>query len=56
MSETIVDCLEKKAKVRFIELNTIMAAALREEIIKDCGHPKLRKKCLDILTKLRVES
>lgn len=56
MSETIIDCLEKKAKIRFIELNTVMAAALREDIIKDCGHPKLRAKCLDLLSKLRVES
>ena len=56
MSETIIDCLDKKAKTRFIELNTVMASALRDEIIKDTGHPKLRAKCLDIISKLRVES
>ena len=56
MSETIVDCLDKKAKARFIELNTIMASALRDDIIKDTGHPKLRAKCLDLISKLRVEA
>ena len=56
MSETIIDCLEKKAKIRFIELNTIMANTLRDEIIRDNGHPKLKAKCLDLITKLRVES
>ena len=56
MSETIVDCLDKKAKARFIELNTVMASALRDDIIKDSGHPKLRQKCLDVISKLRVES
>lgn len=56
MSETIIDCLEKKAKVRFIELNTLMANTLRDEIIRDSGHPKLKAKCLDLISKLRVES
>ena len=55
MSETIVDCLEKKAKARFIELNTIMCETLREDIIKDSGHPKLKAKVLDLISKLRVE-
>ena len=56
MSETIIDCLEKKAKIRFIELNTVMAEALREDIIKDTGHPKLKAKVLDLITKLRTEA
>ena len=55
MSETIIDCLEKKAKNRFIELNTIMCEALREDIIKDSGHPKLKAKVLDLISRLRVE-
>ena len=56
MSETIVDCLEKKAKVKFVEQNLIMSEALRDDIIKDCGHSKLKAKCLDLITKLRVEA
>ena len=56
MSETIMDCLDKKAKTRFIELNSVMASALRDDIIKDSGHPKLRAKCLDIISKLRIET
>ena len=56
MSETIVECLEKKAKLRFIELNSVMSEALREDIIKDSGHPKLKAKCLDLISKLRLES
>ena len=33
-----------------------MSEALREDIIKDSGHPKLKAKCLDLITKLRLES
>lgn len=29
---------------------------LREDIIKDSGHPKLKAKCLDLITKLRLEA
>lgn len=51
-----MECFDKKAKLRFMELNTLMADTLREEIIKDCGHPKLKAKCLDLITKMRIES
>jgi len=56
MSETLVDCLDKKAKARFIELNSTMSDALRLDVINDSGHPKLKAKVLDLITKLRVES
>lgn len=56
MNETLVDCFDKKAKARFIELNSVMASALRDDIIKDTGHPKLRAKCLDLISKLRIEA
>jgi len=56
MSQTILDCLDKKARQRFFELNNIMTDALREDIIKDSGHPKLKAKCLDLITKLRIEA
>ena len=56
MSETILDCLDKKAKTRFIEINAVMATALRDDILKDSGHPKLRAKCLDLISKLRIET
>ena len=56
MSETLIDCLDKKAKARFIETNTIMSEVLREDIIKDNGHPKLKLKALDLISKLRIES
>lgn len=56
MSETLMDVLDKKARVRFIEMNNIMSDALREDIIKDSGHPKLKLKALDLISKLRVES
>ena len=42
--------------MRFVELNTIMCEALRDDVIKDSGHPKLKAKCLDIITKLRLEA
>lgn len=56
MAETIIECLDKKAKLRFQEINTVMCETLRDEIIKDSGHPKLKAKVLDLLTKLRCES
>ena len=56
MSETLIDCLDKKTRVKFIETNTIMSEALREDIIKDTGHPKLKLKALDLISKLRIES
>ena len=56
MSETLMECLDKKAKVRFTEMNLIMSEALREDIIKDNGQPKLKLKALDLITKLRVEA
>ena len=34
----------------------VIMERLRDDIIKDVGHPKLRKKCLDLITKLRVEA
>ena len=33
-----------------------MSDVLREKIIVDAGHPKLKKKCLDLLSKLRMEA
>ena len=39
-----------------MELNAVMASSLRDDIIKDTGHPKLRAKCLDLISKLRVEA
>ena len=56
MNETLLDCFDKKAKIRFIELNTVMTDALRDEVLKDTGHPKLRAKCLDLITKMRLEA
>ena len=56
MNETLLDCFDKKAKLRFIELNTVMTDALRDEVLKDTGHPKMRAKCLDLITKMRLEA
>ena len=56
MAETLNESLDKKTRVRFQEYNHAMAEALREEIIKDTGHPKLKAKCLDLISRLRIES
>ena len=56
MNETLLDCFDKKAKLRFIELNTVMTDALRDEVLKDTGHPKMKAKCLDLITKRRLEA
>ena len=44
MAETLIDCLDKKARVKYVEMNTIMSEALREDVIKDTGHQKLKLK------------
>ena len=51
-----MECLDKKAKLRFIEINNAMADALRSDIMQDSGHTKLKNKCLDVIQKLRVEA
>ncbi len=56
MAETVIECLDKKAKLKFQEINAVMAETLRDDIIKDSGHPKLKSKCLDLISKLRLES
>ena len=33
-----------------------MCDVLREKVIVDAGHPKLKKKCLDLINKLRMEA
>ena len=53
-SETIVDCLDKKSKAKFVEINNTMAEALRQDIMNDTGNTKLKNKCLDLISKLRV--
>lgn len=54
-SETIIDCLDKKARVRFAEINNVMSDALRQDIMNDTGNTKFKTKCLDLITKLRLE-
>ena len=56
MAESVMDCFNKKDRLKFKEYNDTMAEALRDEIIKDCGHPKLKDKCLDLISKLRIET
>lgn len=33
-----------------------MTEVLREDVFRDTGHPKLKAKCLDLISKLRLES
>ena len=56
MSETFMDILDRKQKKALIEINLNMSEVLREDIMNDCGHPKLRAKCLDLISKLRLEA
>ena len=55
-SETIIDCLDKKGRVRFMEINNAMADALRQDIMTDTGNSKLKAKVLDVISKLRIEA
>ena len=51
-----MDILDRKQKKALIEINLTMSEVLREDIMNDCGHPKLRAKCLDLISKLRLEA
>ena len=52
----MMECIDKKYKMRFIEINTTMCDTLRIAIMQDSGHSKLKAKTLDLITKLRVEA
>lgn len=53
--ETVGECIDEDQQDRFMEISRHMAKALRRDIIKDNGKSGLKKKCLDILTNLRLE-
>lgn len=51
------ECIDKKHKQRFLEINLTMNDVLRQEIMQDKhGHSKLKAKTLDLMTKLRLEA
>ena len=56
MSDTISTILDKKQKQRFYEHNETITEALREEVLKDSGHSRLKDKCLDLIQKLKLEA
>ena len=51
-----MECIDKKHKMKFIEINTAMCDMLRQEIMQDNGHSKLKAKTLDLINKLRLEA
>ena len=50
------ECIDKKHKMKFIEINSTMCDVLRQEIMQDNGHSKLKAKTLDLINKLRLEA
>lgn len=55
ISETVGEVITIDQRKRFYEISRSMARVLRQEIIKDKGHSLLKKKCLDLITHLRLE-
>lgn len=55
ISETVGEVITLDQRKRFYEISRQMAKVLRQEIIKDKGHSLLKKKCLDLITHLRLE-
>ena len=51
-----MECLDKKAKVKLNEINTVMCDVMRQDLMHDTGSSKLKNKVLDLITKLRVEA
>lgn len=54
--ETMMECMDKKHKQKFTEINLVMCDVLRAEIMQDTGHSKLKAKTLDLISKLRLEA
>ena len=46
--ESMVECIDKKHKMKFLEINSTMCDILRQEIMQDTGHSKLKAKTLDL--------
>jgi hypothetical protein len=42
--------------IKLKSINDELTTVLREEILKDTGHSRLKQKTLDIISKLRVEA
>lgn len=54
--ETMENVLDKKQLIKLKAINDDLTTVLREEILKDTGHSRLKQKTLDIISKLRVEA
>ena len=54
--QTVNAVLDKRQRTRFSEFNSRMMEQMRIEVFKDTGHSKLKQKCLDLISKLRLEA
>ena len=48
--------IEKKQRQKLYDINLQMTEILREEILKDTGVSRLKKKVLDLITTLRIQA
>jgi hypothetical protein len=54
--EATEDCFNAKQKLRLRDITSCMGEIFRAEVLTDLGTPALRHACLQLITKLRVES
>ena len=49
-------CLSRKAKLKLADYDMRICEELRSKILSDFGHPQIKEKALDLITKLEKES
>jgi hypothetical protein len=54
--EATEDVFNKKQAIKLREITMQMANVLRSEVLNDMGDSTLKKVCLDLITKLRLDS
>ena len=50
------EVLDKKQKAKLKTINDQITTVLRDEVLKDTGHSRLKQTTLDLISKLRVEA
>jgi hypothetical protein len=56
ITDTLSSCLNRKAKQKLGEYDLAVCEQMREKILNDYGHPSIKEKVLDLLSKLERES
>ena len=56
ITETMKECLPRKGKYMLGVVDLQMQQQLRERMFADVNHPNLKKRCLDVITQLKLDA